>query len=319
MGIGLCAAFSWAAEPPRAVRDPADWGSDHVGKPLPEFAAGDECLFCHRQDVGPRWQANRHNLTMREAEPGSPALAALKQSAKLKGLPEEVKIVLGDGRRERFLRPAAEFGKVEMLSVEWAAPAHGNPGQLIQTEEPHWVSNRFGESCAGCHATAIDSRTKAFGARSLDCFVCHGEVPAEHTKNPALAILSPRRKETARVATSICAQCHLRTGKSKSLGTPYPNQFVAGDNLFRDFQVDFSDQAIRRLNPADAHVLENVRDVVVLGKDEVTCLTCHDVHKQSTRKHQAVAETGLCLHCHYPTGSRRLLKEYDVHSKTCGY
>ena len=33
--------------------DPAAWGSDHVGKPVPEYVTGDECLFCHRDDVGP--------------------------------------------------------------------------------------------------------------------------------------------------------------------------------------------------------------------------------------------------------------------------
>jgi hypothetical protein len=30
---------------------------------------------------------------------------------------------------------------------------------------------------------------------------------------------------------------------------------VAGDNLFRDFQVDFSDEQLARLNPADLHHL----------------------------------------------------------------
>ncbi|MBL8187601.1 MAG: hypothetical protein JNK38_06315, partial [Acidobacteria bacterium] len=27
--------------------DPAAWGGNHIGKPIPEFAHGDECLFCH--------------------------------------------------------------------------------------------------------------------------------------------------------------------------------------------------------------------------------------------------------------------------------
>src|SRR5579872_4522958 len=26
----------------------AGWGADHVGAPTPEYATGDECLFCHR-------------------------------------------------------------------------------------------------------------------------------------------------------------------------------------------------------------------------------------------------------------------------------
>src|SRR5258707_9988874 len=28
--------------------DPAAWGSNHAGNPVPDFVHGDECLFCHR-------------------------------------------------------------------------------------------------------------------------------------------------------------------------------------------------------------------------------------------------------------------------------
>ena len=116
-------------------------------------------------------------------------------------------------------------------------------------------------------------------------------MPNGHTKNAALVYLSPRRKDPARVTTSICAQCHVRTGTAKSTGRPYANNFVAGDNLFRDFQVDLSDAAIAGLDPGDSHVLANVRDVVLLGKEKVTCVSCHDVHKQSTRKHHVLPQT----------------------------
>src|SRR5712692_8649045 len=48
--------------------DPAAWGKDHVGKPVPEYVSGDECLFCHRNDIGPGWSKNRHSLTVRQRE-----------------------------------------------------------------------------------------------------------------------------------------------------------------------------------------------------------------------------------------------------------
>ena len=96
-------------------------------------------------------------------------------------------------------------------------------------------------------AAELETTTRAFAARSLDCYVCHGDVPAEHTKRPERAHLSKKSKEPARVVTSVCAQCHVRTGRAKSSGLPYPNTFVAGDNLFRDFRVDFSDEALKRL------------------------------------------------------------------------
>src|SRR5688572_25378852 len=48
--------------------DPAAWGTNHSGKPVPEFVHGDECLFCHRNDIGPGWQKNTHGITIRQKE-----------------------------------------------------------------------------------------------------------------------------------------------------------------------------------------------------------------------------------------------------------
>ena len=100
---------------------------------------------------------------------------------------------------------------------------------------------------------------------------------------------------------------------------PYPNNFVVGDNLFRDFSVDFSDEAIEKLNPADRHISPTSCDVAILGKNEVTCLTCHNVHKESSKKHRQVAEDRSCLACHNAEGSKAERKTYEVHSSVCGY
>jgi hypothetical protein len=303
--------------PPLGRRDPAAWGGDHVGKPVPEFVSGDECLFCHRHDVGPSWGTNRHNRTIRDIDPANPALAALKNLSPERAA--EVRLVLGGERRQRFLRPAEAFGKLEVLSVEWQPPAPGEPGRLLAAAHPHWNPSMFGNRCAGCHATGVDVNQRSFAARSLDCFVCHGDVSLEHSKNAALVHLSKKRGDAAEIVISICASCHVRTGRSRSTGLPYPNNFVAGDNLFRDFQLDFSDKALSVLNPADRHVLHNVRDVALFGKDEVTCLSCHEVHKQSSMKHHRVARGDICWSCHDPVGSMKTRKAYQVHSTTCGY
>jgi hypothetical protein len=301
--------------------DPAGWGSDHVGQPVPEFVTGDECLFCHRLDVGPAWKDNHHNRTVRDVDPESLALKALKSTPELKALADEVKLVMGEARRQRFLRPGEGYGKLDLLSVAWAPNEKGSEGKLLSLDQPHWDAKRFGDSCAGCHATGLDTQQQSFSARSLDCFACHGEVPAKHAdgSEPAHLGRMGKDKNSARVVTSICAQCHIRTGKSRSTGRPFANNFVAGDNLFRDFQVDFSDEQLRQLNPADAHVLENVRAIAVQGKENVTCLSCHDVHKQSTRKHHSLAASDSCLFCHQATGSKKVRKLYEVHSLTCGY
>ena len=121
---------------------------------------------------------------------------------------------------------------------------------------------------------------------------------------------------------SICAQCHLRGGKSTSSKLPYPNQFVPGDNLFKDFQVDLSPEHIASLNPSDRHVYQNVRDVVLLGANEMTCITCHDVHKMSTRKHlvlKRLQRSNYCAICHDDLEDYESLFSDEVHNETCQY
>ena len=61
--------------------DPAAWGSNHVGKPVPEFIHGDECLFCHRNDIGPGWQKNSHGITLRQQEDAPDLAQVLKEPA----------------------------------------------------------------------------------------------------------------------------------------------------------------------------------------------------------------------------------------------
>lgn len=298
--------------------DPSAWGSDHVGQPVPDYVTGDECLFCHRDSVGRTWGANRHQTTIRPPDKGSPALAALRQSP-ARDRAGEITLIVGHERRQRFLRPAKAYGKLDLLSVDWTPPRDDRPGRLGNLDGPHWDVDRFAESCAGCHATAVDPKEKSFSSPSLDCYVCHGLVPPGHTENRALAYLSRARHDEPRVVTSICAQCHIRSGRSRSTDRPYASNFVAGDNLFRDFHVDFSEEALKALSTADRHVVENVRDVVQAGQGEVTCLSCHDVHARSTRKHHQVARIGLCLTCHNAEGSRRDRKPFTAGSRTCGY
>src|SRR5437762_1249254 len=191
------------AQPPL---DPAAWGGDHVGKPVPNFTSGDECLFCHR-DVGPGWPTNRHGQTIRGVDPESPALKELARLPQLRTFAVEVEFMLGGKNSARFLKRSAEHGRLDLLN----------------TAGPQWDTKTFGTRCAGCHATGVDSAKQTFAAISLDCFVCHGEVPDKHTTQASLALRSPRRRDSAAVVTSVCAQCHLRGGVSKSSELPYPN------------------------------------------------------------------------------------------------
>ena len=276
--------------------DPAAWGDDHVGKPVPEFVAGDICLFCHRDRVGAGWSTNRHAQTIRPIETDDP----------------EVKYAMGRGERQRLLRPSQSYGHLDLFAKD-------------KDNALHWDSATFGRSCAGCHATAVNPETRAFAAASLDCGVCHGAVGEDHAEKREQVRLSRDRlrNEPARVVASICGQCHIRSGRSRSLGSPYPNSFIPGDNLFRDFQTDFSDEALARLHPADRHAMENLRDVATLGQERVTCLSCHDIHQANSRKHRRLPRARICWNCHQESGPMKTLKpewtRSPIHSEVCGY
>lgn len=317
---GLSTPRSGLAAPPASGKklDPAAWGSDHVGQGLPEYMESGECLFCHRDQVGTTWSGNKHNRTIREAAADEPAMIALRANPATKKFAEQAQLILGDTRAQRFLKRSAAYGKADLLSVG-ASFGRGRRPRLEPLENPHWDERTFATSCAGCHTTAVNPETHAFATVSHDCYACHGDASVEHANDPKLISLAKARKDSPAAVTAICASCHIRFGKSKSSGLPYPNNFVAGDNLFKDFQVDFDRTDDARLNPADKHVLENVRDVVVHGRESMTCLTCHDVHVGSSKKHRDLPVEQSCLTCHDAGQPIKGHKTYDVHSDCCRY
>ena len=310
-----------SAEPPQKL-DPAAWGADHVGQSFPEYITGDECLFCHRK-IGVTWGANRHTQTIRPVESESKLLRHVPTE-----IAAEVTHVLGNERMTRLLKRSPVYGKLDMLTTRFAAEPSAKQVAADtprSNHAPKWDAHTFGDQCAGCHATAVEPETRSFSALAIDCVACHGVVELAHTKDENWALLSPHNREPRQVI-SICGQCHLRGGNSKSTSLPYPNTFVARDNLLRDFQVDLSSPAIVQLNPVDRHIFESARNVVVLGKNSQGCLACHDVHPSSTQKHQSLEATEACQTCHVPETDQAELKPSYLqsiapkgHSPTCGY
>ena len=268
--------------------EPSAWGSSHAGQEIPEFIHGDECLFCHRANIGNQWRTNRHGTTIRQKE-DAPDIT----------LPPGATHVLGSRKEIRFLKQEG-YGTFQ-----------------ISKDGTAWDKTKFADKCAGCHTTAVDAdkRWTAFG---LDCYTCHGVVDLKHSTDTSLVWLSKKKRSDVLAVESICAQCHLRGGKSKSTGLPYANNFVVGDNLFRDFTADFSKADDASLNTGDRHVYRNVRDVVVDG-GSTTCISCHSVHGQSSHKHRLVLTNETCQDCHNATGAKKEIKRWTVHSAVCEY
>src|SRR5262249_42869162 len=140
------------AAPPASGKllDPAAWGADHVGQPVPVYMESGECLFCHRTQVGKTWGPNKHNRTIREPEADEPALAALKADPATKPLAGEVQLIMGDTRAQKFLKRSAAYGHADLLTAS-AVFGRGRRPRLEKDGQPHWDDKTFATACAGCH------------------------------------------------------------------------------------------------------------------------------------------------------------------------
>ncbi|HMV82800.1 MAG TPA: multiheme c-type cytochrome [Blastocatellia bacterium] len=297
--------------------DPAGWGGNHVGQEVPEFVHGDECLFCHRNTIGATWQNNAHGVTVRHREDAVELRALLKDQPKLKDFAEEIEYFLGSRRHVRFLKKEG-YGKFAVLDTQAALNAEHKVERWEAIEKPTWDKEKFANRCAGCHTTGVDPKSKTFSGFGLDCFTCHGVVDLDHSNDTSKVLLSKKRRNDAKVITSLCAQCHLRESLSRSTGLPYPNNFVAGDNLFQDLAVDWAKADDAKLNPGDRHIWRNVRDVAVNGDESITCVSCHQVHANTSIRHRRILRAPICSECH-AADSFKNPKPYTVQSKLCEY
>jgi hypothetical protein len=257
--------------------------NDHVGKPLPDYMTGDQCLFCHRNVVGPTWEQEPHAWTIRPVgvAPSVPSL------------PKEATHIIGSTKHYRALKTTG-YGKFAVLAADGKT----------------WQPDVFATQCAGCHTTGVDPAAHTFSAFAFDCFACHGDLTTDHTAKPETAFLGAKRPRNPREIVAICGSCHLRGGRSLSTGLPYPNNFIAGDDLFADFKVDLKRELDSSMNPADRHAYTYTRNVLERGSTQ-TCLECHRVHGRPDLKHE------YCVDCDdLPAAAKAAGK---MRSETCQY
>lgn len=335
-----CAAFAIARiVAAKEAVSPEPWpdGSDHVGIETPLYATGEECLFCHRSDVGPSLPRDAHTQTIRYAGKGQAAakeLEVLRDSPALAAFADEVAYVMGGKKApRRFLRDAPGHNRLAISDVRVGRVAHvadskapsaassedPDDAPVFPGDSPAWDEDHFARSCVGCHCTAVEEEEgRPYGAIALDCYSCHGDVSLEHANDTKEILLSRKREDPPLQIAAICGSCHLRGGRSRSTGAPYPNQFVPGDDLFRDYEVDFSDENLARMNPGERHIFQNVRDITMRGERRTTCLTCHEIHYDSPALHLGAPTGEICWTCH-PKEDRSRVLPYERSSPTCEY
>ena len=86
--------------------------------------------------------------------------------------------------------------------------------------------------------------------------------------------------------------------------------------------LDFAKADDKALNPGDRHVYWVVREVMQRGDTKVSCLSCHQIHAQSTARHWTAfrsrgSNPPVCLYCHSTEG--KYTPGYTVHSAVCEY
>src|SRR4030095_9214918 len=113
-------------KPEQKPIDPKAWGGNHVGKQVQEYVHGDECLFCHRNDIGPTWQKNAHGVTVRQREDAPELAKTLASAPDLAEVAKQVEYFLGSRHRARLLKKEG-YGKFTMLNAQLALGGNGQP------------------------------------------------------------------------------------------------------------------------------------------------------------------------------------------------
>lgn len=304
---------------PQAAESPQK-PSHHIGRDLPDYVTGDECLFCHRNVVGSSWHLNAHQRTLQPRVMTPDIDRAIESTPELDPYAKQIQFVLGYQTQIRLLRKAPSYGQLELLtgSFEPDPDSESTPFKFHASQPLDWEPETFSQRCAGCHATAVDSRTQAFAATAIDCYACHGSVDLAHTNDPSLVYLAKKRNDSPALIAATCGQCHVRTGTSTASGLPYANNYVVGDDLFADFAVDWSPAALDTAPPRERHILENIR-AIREDNEETTCLSCHNIHRASGRRHRTVASSTYCHICHQPEAMTLTYDRRVKHHPLCGY
>ncbi|MDP4149208.1 MAG: multiheme c-type cytochrome [Bacteroidota bacterium] len=213
-------------------------------------------------------------------------------------------IVVGSGKRGQtsiywfgnylFQLPLTYFAETD----EWTI----SPGYSRKVDFNRSITAR----CLECHSTYFqevtnrDSKADEFSRTNfilgVECEKCHGpasEHIAFHDKNPGEkighAILNPAKFSRAQ-SLDLCRLCH-----GGALTKTKPSfSFQSGDKLFDYFQQD----AGKPVSQMDVH--GNQYGMLAASKcfknSEMTCLSCHDGHKNESR--QAAQFYVKCETCH---------------------
>jgi tetratricopeptide (TPR) repeat protein len=247
-------------------------------------------------------------------------------------LERQVTYIMGSGVRARSYLHRTPEGRIIELPVSWysqerrwaMAPGYDRP------KHPDY-SRRLNHKCMFCHNAypkpPLQNARQGWDhdvhfpdplPMGIDCQRCHGPGSAhiraaangESPDSVRNSVINPRRLGKER-KMDVCMQCHLETTTSRLPGSfrRFGRQFysyIAGEPL-GDYIVHF-DHA-----PGTGHddkfeivsAAYRLRQAACFQKSELTCTTCHDVHKSLAPEQRASHYRRRCLTCHSLNDSAR--------------
>ncbi len=174
-------------------------GATVLAAQAPDFVHGEECLFCHRNNIGAAWQRNAHNLTTRQVEGSDEVLLGRQVSRRLKKTGYN-RLVFVDGKS----------------TTDFNRRCAGCHTTAVDPQE--FTYSYLGIDCYSCHG-AVDLKhsareaqvplgkragTDAKTAASI-CATCH----LRGGPTQALAELNPADRHVYRAAADgACLNCH---------------------------------------------------------------------------------------------------------------
>ena len=163
----------------------------------------------------------------------------------------------------------------------------GHPqGNPVIARSQH--SSAPGVNCVSCHSIHHAERSHLF-AREATCLKCHGPIASQVDQTPHITALSKRphsqdpKSKKWNPSEKVCLECH----------DPHKPQ-KRGTSLCLSCHVDRVIHHSAMIVTSDTALGKNVR----LDQDQVTCMTCHEIHPGLHPSPRRDAILPLCAGCH---------------------
>jgi hypothetical protein len=227
-----------------------------------------------------------------------------------------VKYVVGSGRHSLTYLVEADGFLVES-PITWYRSRNGwfmSPGYDVA--EHGGFERSVGEGCLICHAGqahAVEGSLHRMRVLepTIGCERCHGPGAlhlARHADDkPAQGgvdhtIVNPRHLPRD-LAEAVCQQCHLRSSATIDGRGRKPTDFRPGLPL-QDFRQDYLLDVPDRPMTVVGHVEQMHLSKCYQKSDTLTCMTCHNPHKEPRPAEREGYYNAVCAKCHPPAACR---------------